>query len=331
MHTGLPKHTVCATLYRLATRKDRRHAPIGRPIANTRIYVLDGQGEPVPVGVAGETVHRRRRGGAGLSEPAGADGGAVRAGSVQCRRPERGCTGRAIWGGGGRTGTIEFLGRNDDQVKIRGFRIELGEIEARLAEHAGVREAVVLAREDDGGDKRLVAYYTAASRGSREEATRGGSGQRSGAVASASSGEAAGVHGAGGVRAAGALPLTANGKLDRKALPAPDGMRTPVQRYEAPQGETERKLAEIWAEVLKLERVGRHDNFFELGGHSLLATRLVGRVRSLLGVDLTIRTLFEVPSVAGLAKIVEVLILEAIMQMPEAEAVQIVDSLEEKQ
>ena len=127
------------------------------------------------------------------------------------------------------------------------------------------------------------------------------------------------------------LPLTPNGKLDRKALPAPDEDAYATQTYEAPQGEMERKLAEIWAEVLKLEKVGRHDNFFALGGHSLLATRLVGRVRSLLGVDLTIRTLFEVPSVAGLAKIVEVLILEAIMQMPEAEAVQIVDSLEEKQ
>ena len=168
-------------------------------------------------------------------------------------------------------GNIEFLGRNDFQVKIRGFRIELGEIEARLAEHAGVREAVVVAREDSGGDKRLVAYYTGTRR------RRSG---RAEELRSASGGEAAGVHGAGGVCAAGAVAADAEREAGPQgAAGAGSGMRTRAREYEAPEGEIEKTLAGIWAEVLKLERVGRHDNFFELGGHSLLAVRVVTRLR----------------------------------------------------
>ena len=191
-------------------------------------------------------------------------------------------------------GNIEFLGRNDFQVKLRGFRIELGEIEARLAEAAGVREAVVIAREDTAGDKRLVAYYTGA-----EEA---------GAVAAVSA-EALRSHLAASlpeymVPAAyvrlESLPLTPNGKLDRKALPAPDADAYSTRGYEPPQGETETRLAEIWAQVLKLDRVGRHDNFFELGGHSLLAISLMERMRR-AGLEVDVRALFATPTLADLA------------------------------
>ena len=163
-------------------------------------------------------------------------------------------------------GNIEFLGRNDFQVKIRGFRIELGEIEARLMEHPGVREAVVIAREDTPGDKRLVAYYTSA------EAQGAGDAEQLRSHLSAVLPEymvpAAYVH-------LESLPLTPNGKLDRRALPAPQADAYSTRGYEPPQGEIEEQLAGIWAEVLKLDKVGRHDNFFSLGGHSLLAVRVV--------------------------------------------------------
>ena len=184
------------------------------------------------------------------------------------------------------------MGRNDFQVKVRGFRIELGEIEARMREHAGVRDAVVVMREDTAGDKRLVAYYTCVS----GEAEPGVGQLRVHLMAKLPEHMVPAVY----VRL-DKLPLTANGKVDRKALPAPDGAAYEVHGYEAPVGDMEGMLAGIWAEVLKLERVGRHDNFFELGGHSLLAMRLVSRVRQTLGVELAIRTLFEAPTVAELA------------------------------
>src|SRR5262249_4687217 len=167
-------------------------------------------------------------------------------------------------------GTIEYRGRNDFQVKVRGFRIELGEIEARLAEHEGVREAVVMAREDAAGDKRLVAYYT-----TREEAESLGAEELRGHL----SAKLPGYMVPAAYVALGALPLTPSGKLDRKALPVPEADAYAWRGYEAPQGETETLLAGLWAELLKLERVGRHDNFFELGGHSLLAVTLASRMR----------------------------------------------------
>ena len=177
-------------------------------------------------------------------------------------------------------GSIEFLGRNDHQVKIRGFRIELGEIEARLAEHEWVREAVVVAREDGGGEKRLVAYVVA-----REETDAG-------ELATILRTHLAGILPEYMVPAAFVqlekLPLTPNGKLDRKALPGPEGEAYGQQGYEAPQGEIEEQLAEMWQELLGVERVGRQDHFFEMGGHSLLAVRLVARVQQVLGVELPV-------------------------------------------
>ena len=163
-------------------------------------------------------------------------------------------------------GNIEFLGRNDFQVKIRGFRIELGEIESCLASHAGIRNAVVVAREDEPGAKSLVAYYTHADGAVAIEELR--------TYLSATLPEYM-------VPAAyvplETLPLTPNGKADRKALPAPDDSAYARRTYEAPQGEVEETLARIWSEVLRVERVSRHDNFFELGGHSLLALRMFAR------------------------------------------------------
>src|SRR5205814_8762975 len=252
-------------------------SPIGRPIANTRIYILDSSREPVPVGVGGE-IHIGEAGVARgyLNRPELTAEKFVKDRFVadeKARMYKTGDLGRWL-----ADGNIEFLGRNDDQVKIRGFRIELGEIEATLASHAGVREAVVVAREDEPGEKRLVAYYTS----SREQAT-GAEELRSHLSSKLPEHMVPAAY----VRLE-SLPLTANWKLDRKALPAPEGEAYAVREYEAPRGETEQKLAEIWAELLKVERVGRHDNFFELGGHSLLAVRMVSRLRQALSVEVAV-------------------------------------------
>src|SRR5258708_12257322 len=268
---------------------------IGKPIANTQMYVLDAEYGAVPVGVEGEIYIA----GVGLARgywnrldltaerfianPLSAEGGA--------RMYRTGDRGR--WRS---DGNLDYLGRFDHQVKLRGFRIELGEIEARLAEHPAVREAVVLAREDAAGEKRLVAYYAASGMGEAEAASVGAEGLRAhlSAVVPDYMVPAAYV-------CLDRLPLTPNGKLDRKALPAPEQDTYVARGYEAPVGETETKLTEGWAEVLKLEKVGRHNNFFELGGHSLLATRVISRIREAFHVELPLQILFQNPTVAGLA------------------------------
>ena len=265
-------------------------APIGRATSNTRLYVLDPRGEPVPVGVAGELViggvcvTRGYLGRPGLTaerfvpDPFSGDAGGrlYRSGDL-CR-----------WLA---DGTVEFMGRTDFQVKVRGFRVEPGEVEARLAEHPAVREAVVLAREDGAGGRRLVAYYVAPEALS----TR---------TLRAFLAERLPDH---MVPAAYVwlerLPLTPNGKLDRAALPAPGAVEG--EEHEAPRTPMEELLAEIWAEVLGTERVGAGDGFFELGGHSLLAVRLLSRVRQVLGVEVPLRTVFEHPTLAGMAAQVE--------------------------
>jgi aryl carrier-like protein len=183
-------------------------------------------------------------------------------------------------------GNIEYLGRNDDQVKIRGLRIELGEIQARLLEHAQVNEAAVVARED-----RLVAYYTGVP--TDIEQLRAHLLQHLPDFMV----PALFMH-------LDALPLSPNGKLDRKALPAPGMDALIVREYAAPEGDTEILLARLWAELLDVERVGRHDNFFELGGHSLLAVSLIGRLRQ-EGLEADVRALFEQPTLAGYAAITE--------------------------
>ena len=182
-------------------------------------------------------------------------------------------------------GNIEYLGRIDHQVKIRGFRIELGEIESVLAEHPAVRQAVLNVREDTPGDKRLVAYVvpTDASLASAEP-LRAFLRERLPEYMRPTA-----------YVVLECLPLTPNGKVDRKALPVPDGAACAARAFEAPVGEIETTLAQIWADVLKLERVGRHDNFFELGGHSLLAVSMLERMRQ-AGVHADVRALSSTSS-----------------------------------
>ncbi|WP_186124554.1 amino acid adenylation domain-containing protein [Burkholderia gladioli] len=288
---GPTEGTVCAAAWRCPPGFDDKTVPIGRPIGNVRLYLLDAHGQPVPVGTPGE-IHI---GGAGvargyLNQPALSAARFLRdpfSETPHARMYRSGDLARYQ-----PDGNLVFLGRNDDQVKIRGFRIELGEIEARLAELEGVREVAVIVREDAAGDRRLVAYYTAAD----------GQAEVAGA-------EALREHAANRLPrhmvpatyvALDALPLTANGKLDRRALPAPEAGAYARRDYAAPQGEAERLLAEVWSALLGVEQVSRHDNFFELGGHSLLAVRLVAKLRE-AGFEADIQTLFGAPTLADLA------------------------------
>ncbi|HEX7239667.1 MAG TPA: amino acid adenylation domain-containing protein, partial [Longimicrobiaceae bacterium] len=262
--------------------------PIGRPIANTRVHVLDGQLRPQPVGIPGELyvagagVTRGYLDRPGLTaERFLPDAFAGDAGSRMYRTGDR-----ARWLA---TGVLEYLGRLDEQVKVRGFRIELGEIESLLRQGEGVADCAVVAREDAPGDRRLVAYVVG---GTDVEALRAG--LRRGLPEYMVPGAFVALE---------RLPLTPGGKLDRKALPAPDFAA--AERYVAPRTPTEEVLAEIWTETLHLERVGATDGFFELGGHSLLATRVISRLRQVFGVEVPLRALFEGPTVAELAERVE--------------------------
>jgi hypothetical protein len=198
---------------------------------------------------------------------------------------------------------LQFLGRNDQQVKIRGFRIELGEIEAKLAEHPLVREAVVVAREDIPGDKRLVAYvYPALQEHGR--ATSPESIQSPAGLAAILRTHLASRLPEYMIPKAfvklDTLPLTPNGKLDRKALPVPDSDAYARRTYEEPQSEMEKVLAVLWQEMLGIERVGRHDHFFELGGHSLIAVQFVDRLRQ-SNLQIDIRTVFTTPILSEIA------------------------------
>ncbi|HEX2191027.1 MAG TPA: amino acid adenylation domain-containing protein, partial [Longimicrobiaceae bacterium] len=267
----------------------RASIPIGRPISNTRAYVLDAAMRPTPVGVPGELY----AGGAGLArgyldrpdataekwvpDPLGPEPGGrlYRTGD------------RARWLA---DGTLEFLGRLDQQVKIRGFRIEPGEVEAALHAHPAVRDAAVVVREDAPGDRRLVAYVVAADGGAppAEELRGHLQGRLPEYMLPAA------------FVALDALPLTPNGKLDRRALPAPEG--GPAREYVAPRTPTETALAALWAELLRVERVGTGDNFFDLGGHSLLLVQLHARLQERWGDGVSITDLFQFSTLGDLAR-----------------------------
>jgi amino acid adenylation domain-containing protein len=270
--------------------------PIGRPIANHRILLLDRGRLPVPLGLPGELCV----GGAGLArgyfrrpdltadrfipDPGGTEPGArlYRTGDL------------ARWTAGG---DLEYLGRTDFQVKVRGYRVEPGEVEAAVAAHPGVRDAAVVARQDPPGGLRLVAYVVWDGEGSSEAGLREALKARlPAAMVPAAFVELA------------ALPLTPSGKVDRRALAgpafAPQGAEA-ASGYVEPATDTQRELAAIWSEILGVERVGAGDDFFDLGGHSLLAVQVLSRLRGRLGVELPVRALFEAPTLAGLARLAD--------------------------
>lgn len=262
---------------------------IGYPLANTQMYILDAQMQPVPVGIAGEL----HIGGAGIAR------GYLNRPELTAEKfipnPFDSTTRLYKTGDLARflpNGQIECLGRIDFQVKVRGFRIEIGEVEATLAEHPSVRECAIAAWKNDDSDERLVAYIVG---------VRGDEGTTVGELRTFMKQKVPEFMVPSNFVLMDALPLTANGKVDRKALPKPDVAKSLAENYVAPRSDIERDMADIWAKILKLERVGIHDNFFELGGHSLLAAQLLSRIRQQFAVEIQLRLLFEASTVAELA------------------------------
>lgn len=296
---------VCAAST-VAREQKPLHQLVGRPLSNTVIRLLDGQGNLVPVGIDGEFCI----GGASVArgylnrleltaqkfvpDAFSRDAGArlYRTGDLGRYLPD---------------GTITFTGRIDEQVKMRGFRIELGEIEAALQEHEGIRECIAVAREDTSGDKRLIAYLVAA--------TPEGSTLNTSELRSFLKERVPEYLLPSAFVFLEQLPLTPNGKVDKKALPAPDIERPELENvFVAPESPTEQRLALIWTELLGINRAGLYDNYFELGGDSLLATQLASQIRKIFEVELPLADLFQHPILAELSAIIE----EAIMTQMEA-------------
>ncbi len=292
-HYGPTENTVVTTWYPLGSDDKRGTAPpIGRPIANTRVYLLDQYGSPVPVGVPGELYV----GGDGLArgylnqpeltaerfmpDPFSTEPGArlYRTGDLVRYRVD---------------GNIEFLGRSDQQVKIRGFRIELGEIETVLREHEGVADAAVVARGEKASDKRLIAYVVLQGKGEPS----------SGELRSFLKAKLPDYMVPSSFVRMDALPLTPNGKVDRRALPAPQRDRQSEEPFVAPRNETERRIAVIWRELLRIPQVGVTDSFFELGGNSLRAMEVLFRINESFNIQLPLSPFFENPTVEALASL----------------------------
>ncbi|MEQ1964010.1 amino acid adenylation domain-containing protein [Xenorhabdus khoisanae] len=296
---GITETTVHVTYYPLTSSNTQQDdSVIGQRLPDLNLYLLDAHGQPVPMGAVGEMYV----GGAGvargylnrpeltaerfLHDPfvGKADARMYRSGDLARYLPN---------------GDLAFLGRNDDQVKIRGFRIELGEITARLNEHPSIREAVVVAQGKET-DKRLVAYIVAQSGAQNTSVDAEAGLTMAGALRDYLSGRLPDYMVPSAFVRLESLPLTGNGKLDRRALPVPESDAFAHAAYEAPLGETELALAGVWSELLGVEHVGRHDNFFALGGHSLLAVRLIERLRR-QGLSLAVRDLFQTPVLSTLA------------------------------
>ncbi|MCY0997072.1 amino acid adenylation domain-containing protein [Myxococcus sp. MISCRS1] len=263
--------------------------PIGRPITNGPVYLLDEHLRPVPVGVPGELYVAGERLGRGYfhrpdltARTYVPDPFATQPGG---RLYKTGDLGRYL-----ANGRIEYLGRADLQVKIRGFRVELGEVEESLRQHPSVEDCTVVALEV-GGDRKLAAYLVPRGQAPAQSSLRAWLRERLPEHMVPTS-----------FTVLPALPLTPNGKVDRRALPSPEAPQGDASTQQAPRTFTEETLCRMWASLLGMARVGIHDNFFQLGGHSLLATQVVSRVRAELGVEVSLRTLFAAPTVADLAR-----------------------------
>ncbi|MEH1869859.1 MAG: amino acid adenylation domain-containing protein [Nostoc sp.] len=311
---GPTEATGLATIYnlsKLVIDDTRPQQLIGKVLGNVQIYILDRYLQPVPIGVAGEL----HIGGVGLAR------GYLNRPDLTAAKfithpfnklerlsyevPHLGETPRpdfALYKTGDLArylpdGNIEFLGRIDNQVKVRGFRIELGEIETVLITHPQVSEAVVIDSDDIPGSKRLVAYVVTRSKPEIKNQLRSFLKQKLPDYMVPSA-----------FVVLDALPLTPNGKVDRRGLPKPDQTRPNVEaNYVAPQSDAERSIAAVWQEVLHLESIGIYDNFFEIGGHSLLATQVISRLRKVFQMDLSLRTLFEAPTISSLAEYFEMI------------------------
>ncbi len=303
---GITETTVHVTLERLTeAHAAGRTSVIGWPLSDLQVVSLDRYGYPVPVGVPGELYV----GGAGLARGYLGQPGLTAERFVP--NPFNDMPGTRLYRTGDLArymddGSIEYLGRIDQQVKIRGYRIELGEIEARLLAHPQLKDACVIAREEQPGGRRLIAYVV-----------RQGSSLRSEDLRAYLNGILPEYMVPSAYVFMEVLPLTTNGKLDRKSLPAPElDLQT---QYMAPRNPFEQRLVVILAEVLGVERVGIHDNFFELGGHSLMATQVTGRINKTFPVRLPLQSLFERPTAAELAEVVALALIEHIDALPEEE------------
>jgi acyl-coenzyme A synthetase/AMP-(fatty) acid ligase/acyl carrier protein len=341
------------------TSIETQSAPIGSPIANTQIYILDTQMRPLPIGVPGEIYVGGVGVGRGyLYDPARTaqafvpnpfvgvvpcadpvpratgirNTGRTKASPIHSADPETrlyrtGDVGRYL-----HNGQIEFIGRIDHQIKIRGYRIELGEIEAVLSTHPGIRECVAVLQEESAVSKYLVAYVALESRveqsltsgTNREEIVRGYLHERLPDYMIPSF-----------VVFLETLPLTPNGKVDRKALPVLDRSQLPQSTEMTPQTPLQEHLALLWAELLFGDRrdyrpqIGIHDNFFELGGHSLIAIQLMARIRTIFQVEIPLRRLFETPTIAEMALAIEQIQSEKIEQAESEELAQVFSALGE--
>jgi amino acid adenylation domain-containing protein len=293
---GPTESTIWSTMAKITP--DKKPISIGRPIANTEIYILDDRLQPMPIGIPGELYI----GGDGVArgyfnrpeltaerfvpDPFNDQNEArlYRTGDLARYRPD---------------GNIEFLGRTDNQVKIRGYRIELGEVEAALNQHPEVKDSVVMARPRDSSAERELVGYVVANQDSVASAS---------VLRSLLRQKLPDYMIPSAFVFLNALPLTPNGKVDRSKLPLPDDSRPSLEQgLVEPRSEIEELVAQVWREVLKAERVGVYDDFFDLGGHSLLATRVVARLRANFSIDLPLRKLFELPTVAGLAEHIDFL------------------------
>jgi acyl-coenzyme A synthetase/AMP-(fatty) acid ligase/acyl carrier protein len=292
-----PTETVvgCCTYEVAANDPATGSVPIGKPIANTQLYILDRYKNPVPVGVTGELYI----GGAGVAR-----GYLNRpelnkerfivdqiSGQIDSRLYKTGDLARYR-----KDGILEYLGRVDNQVKVRGYRIELGEIEATLASDPRVKSCAVLVREDEPGNKQLVGYVVA----------REGQAPTAEDLQQFVKQKLPEYMAPSQFVFLASIPLTTNGKVDRKALPAPTyGNVSEGKDFAAPQTETQKAIADIWSKLMKLERIGIHDDFFDFGGHSLMAMKMVSQIEERFGISLPLADFLEEPTIAGLAKKVQ--------------------------